>query len=176
MNDSREAIAILFHAFCLREWRVSNGSETGTADCDFNCNNALSSALSHTTMLSSTHCCEDPEMGPIWCRILALKFLIDVQRREGPSLNDYFSITSTVYPELLTVYKEEYCSPASTASVERSFSIQGCYMHPRRSCLKDDTIRVVMVIRANCALGEKSGWYNMLLDHIKKKTMIRTDH
>ena len=72
MNDSREAIAILFHAFCLREWRVSNGSETGTADCDFNCNNAPSSALSHTTMLSSTYCCEDPEMGPIWCRIFAL--------------------------------------------------------------------------------------------------------
>ena len=50
----------------------------------------------------------------------ALKSLIDVQRRGGLSLNDYFSLTSTVYPELLTVDKEEHCSPASTASDERS--------------------------------------------------------
>ena len=54
-------------------------------------------------------------------------------------------------------------------------SVQDCYTHPRRSCLKADTTRDRTIIRVNCALGEKSSWYNMLLDHIKKKT-IRIDH
>lgn len=33
-------------------------------------------------------------------------------------------------------------------------SVQGCYTHPRRSCLKAYIIRDGMIIRVNCALGK----------------------
>lgn len=106
----------------------------------------------------------------------ALRFLVDYEAREGLTLDEYFRFTSSLYPELTIVYKQEYCSPASTASVERSFSVQGCYMQPRRSSMKGSTIRDLMMIRMNIALGERSGWANGLLDYIKTKTLIEVDH
>jgi len=101
-----------------------------------------------------------------------IPFMKDHATRDCKSMSGYLNLMSRVYPILWEVYCNEYSLPASTAAVERSFSIQGYMMTARRNRLMPSTIRNMMIVRMNCILSEKNGWSADLDKHIMQKTCI----
>ena len=102
----------------------------------------------------------------------AYSFMQDYANRRFLSLHDYMRLCSSKYPILAGIYWSEYSYPASTAAVERSFSVQGYIMTDRRNRLQPTTIRNVMLLRMNTILGRKDKWYEDMNEYIKEKTRV----
>lgn len=102
----------------------------------------------------------------------AFSFMEDYGNRRFLSLNDYMRLCSSRYPILAEIYSSEYSYPASTAAVERSFSVQGYIMTDRRNRLQPTTIRNIMLLRMNTILGRKDTWYDDMNEYIKEKTRV----
>ena len=64
---------------------------------------------------------------------------------------------------------------SSYAAVERAFSVQGCFLQPRRNQLSLATVKSLMTIKINCMLAEKNGWEDNLLSYLQSSTEILAD-
>lgn len=71
----------------------------------------------------------------------AVEFAHQRDRRRYKPVSKYLQQHSTAFPTLYLVYQYLFCQPASSAAVERSFSVQGCFMLGRRNgkCYKKNT-------------------------------------
>ena len=63
----------------------------------------------------------------------AVEFVHQRDRRRYKPVSKYLQQHSTAFPTLYLVYQYLFCQPASSAAVERSFSVQGCLMLGRRN-------------------------------------------
>lgn len=99
-------------------------------------------------------------------------FVSDFPERRSIHLSQYMELCSTIFPILSEVYQNEICCPASTAAVERSFSIQGYYMSCKRASMSPATIRATMILRMNTVLGIRDGWRDEMESYIEKRTAI----
>lgn len=102
----------------------------------------------------------------------AYSFMQDYGNRRFLSLHDYMCLCNSKFPILAGIYSSEYSYPASTAAVERSFSVQGYMMTDRRNKLLPKTIRNAMLLRMNTILGRKDTWYGDMNEYIKEKTRV----
>lgn len=64
----------------------------------------------------------------------------------------FWKTNEHVYPTLSKIAKKYLCVPASSAPVERLFSIAGKIFKPDRMQLKDDTFETLMIIKCNSTL------------------------
>lgn len=87
----------------------------------------------------------------------ALLYLKERRMRIGTTAKEYMRENSSLFPELKRVYDDIFCCPASSAAVERAFSVQGCMMVPKRNGLKQETIRLMMMIRMNSVFVRRNG-------------------
>lgn len=67
---------------------------------------------------------------------------------------------------------ERVLLPASTAAIERSFSIQGYKMTDRRNIIQQTTIRNAMLLRMNTILARKDKGYEDMNEYTKEKTRV----
>ena len=88
----------------------------------------------------------------------ATLYVKDYDRRVGLSISEYLSTSSNNYKHLKLLYQDYTCKPATSAAVERSFSVQGCFLSPRKMKATLHTNRYQMIIKINCLLAEKYGW------------------
>ena len=102
----------------------------------------------------------------------ARRYLIRYQQRLGITTATYLSHHCNEFPNLKKIFADLSSQPASSASVERSFSVQGCFLLPRRNRLGLQTVRKLMVIRMNYILGEKFGWLNDLEEYLDQSSIV----
>lgn len=105
----------------------------------------------------------------------AIRFMVERPFRYGITVPKYLRENSKLFPELIEVYEDLFSSPASTAAVERSFSVQGCFMVPRRNRLRIDTIRNMMLIRMNSLLASRTGKESQFMDYVINHSMKPAD-
>ena len=74
--------------------------------------------------------------------------------------------------QLKKTYKNLMCLPATSSSVERSFSVHGCFLTSRRMNLSLKTMAYLMLIRMNFVLAERQGWEKELQQYIDTKARI----
>lgn len=97
----------------------------------------------------------------------ALMYVTQYHRRVGITVSEYIRNNSHRYPYLCEIYRDLCSCPASSAAVERSFSVQGCILSPRRDRLSLMTTKELMIIRMNTILSEKYGWFEELAEVIE---------
>lgn len=101
----------------------------------------------------------------------AVEFIHLRGRRRYKPVSRYLQQHSATFPTLYRIYQYLFCQPASSAAVERSFSVQGCFMLGRRNRMKQTTIRDLMMIRMNCLflkrIGEEDQLIRYIMDHSK---------
>lgn len=74
--------------------------------------------------------------------------------------------TSTIYPLLYKIYQFFFSQPASSASVERSFSVQNSFLTPSRNRLMPGHVKMMLFIKMNYKMAKKNGWERELLDYM----------
>ena len=74
---------------------------------------------------------------------------------------------------LATIYRDQVCQVASSAAVERSFSVQSLILQPRRSCLSTDTLRCLMRVKQNSTCCEKSGRLALLRHYLSEYDYLK---
>ena len=62
---------------------------------------------------------------------------------------DYWKINYINYPTLAKLANKPLSTPATSAPVERLFSIAGKVFRPKRCSLKDDTFEKLLMIKCN---------------------------
>lgn len=85
------------------------------------------------------------------------------------SLSGYMASSSQVLPHLHALYEFLFIQPASSASVERSFSIQNQIQTGSRNQLGCKTIRNLLFIKMNYSIAKKCGWKNDMLSFLHAK-------
>ena len=85
----------------------------------------------------------------------------------GVDCNEYFETRKHRYSVLYDAYKKIVCVPSSSAAVERSFSIQGIIQSAIRSRLNTNTVRRLLIIRANLAFMKDTPYYNHFTRYLK---------
>ena len=99
----------------------------------------------------------------------AVEFVHQRDRRRFKPASIFLHQHSTAFPTLYRVYQYLFCQPASSAAVERSFSVQGCFMLGRRNRMKLTTVRDLMMMRMNCLflkrIGEEDQLVRYIMDH-----------
>ena len=73
------------------------------------------------------------------------------------------------------MYKKFVCIPSSSASVERSFSIQGLIQTSTRNRLKPSTIANILTVRVNLAFMKKTSYYCDYLYWVHNSDRLRED-
>jgi len=106
------------------------------------------------------------------CQTEVFLFIEKTYERVGISTMEYLERNSYDFGRLKGIYEDLMCRPASSAAVERSFSVQGLFMNQRRSRMSDDMIRNLMMIRANYFFAERNDWESNLLDYIERNSMV----
>lgn len=100
-------------------------------------------------------------------------------RRRGSILSETYRDEVGLIAEK---FQELFSLPASSAAVERAFSVQGCFLQPRRSNMSLKTVKNLMMIRMNCLLASKNGWEENLLAFLqssvekKRKKWVIVDY
>lgn len=102
----------------------------------------------------------------------ATLYVKDYNRRVGLTISEYLSTSSNNYKLLKDLYKDYACKPATSAAVERSFSVQGCFLSPRKMTQGLETTRFKMIIKMNCLLAARFGWDEQLKKYIARKAII----
>ena len=102
-----------------------------------------------------------------------LTYLGDTDSRIGISVNQYFIFNSWKYQMLATIYRDQICQVASSAAVERSFSVQSLILQPRRSCLSTDTLRCLLRVKQNSTCCEKSGRLALLRHYLSEYDYLK---
>lgn len=105
-------------------------------------------------------------------RVEALNYVMDYRQRVGISVSSYFRVTGDKCMQLKKIYKNLMCLPATSSSVERSFSVHGCFLTSRRMNLSLKTMAYLMLIRMNYILAERQGWEQELQQYIDTKARI----
>lgn len=105
-------------------------------------------------------------------RVEALDYVMDYRQRLGISVSSYFRVTGDKCMRLKKIYKNLMCLPATSSSVERSFSVHGCFLSSRRMNLSLKTMAYLMLIRMNFVLAERQGWERELQQYIDTKARI----
>ena len=105
-------------------------------------------------------------------RVEALDYVMDYKQRLGISVSSYFRVSGEKYVQLKKTYKNLMCLPATSSSVERSFSVHGCFLTSRRMNLSLKTMAYLMLIRMNFVLAERQGWEKELQQYIDTKARI----
>lgn len=105
-------------------------------------------------------------------KVEAFDYVMDYKQRVGISVSSYFRVTDKEYVQLKIIYKNLMCLPATSSSVERSFSVHGCFLSSRRMNLSLKTMAYLMLIRMNFILAERQGWENQLQQYIDTKARI----
>lgn len=105
-------------------------------------------------------------------RVEALDYVMDYRQRLGISVSSYFRVNGEKYVQLKKTYKNLMCLPATSSSVERSFSVHGCFLTSRRMNLSLKTMAYLMLIRMNYVLAERQGWEKELQQYIDTKARI----
>ena len=85
----------------------------------------------------------------------------------GVDCKEYFETRKHRYSVLYDAYKKIVCVPSSSAAVERSFSIQGIIQSAIRSRLNTNTVRRLLIIRANLAFMKDTPYYNHFTRYLK---------
>ena len=62
---------------------------------------------------------------------------------------EFFKKKAKEYPRLLVLVPQVLCAPASTACVERLFSVAGCILTARRMSLTDDNFENQLFLSVN---------------------------
>ena len=101
----------------------------------------------------------------------ARRFIVQYRRRVGIRMATYIGQHSNAFPHLKKLFEDLSSRPSSSASVERSFSVQGCFLLPRRNNMTLQTLKELMIIRMNCLLAEKHGWLPQLEDYIDHRSV-----
>ena len=91
------------------------------------------------------------------------EFLLDDYRN---NLHNYMRLSSTYFPLLHQLYEFFFSQPASSASVERSFSIQNSFLVPSRNRLSAKNVKTILFIKMNYILAKKNGWEIELLNYL----------
>lgn len=94
--------------------------------------------------------------GHIFCEVT--RFMNE--RGYRSSLATYMSISSQLLPHLYALYQFLFIQPASSASVERSFSILNHIQTGSRNRIGCTTLRNLLFIKMNYSIGKKCGWRN----------------
>lgn len=81
-------------------------------------------------------------------------------------IKSYFASRGSSYSVLLDMYKKYACIPSSSASVERSFSIQGLVQTTIRNRLSASTIANILIVRANLSFIKNTSLYSKYLSWI----------
>ena len=102
----------------------------------------------------------------------AMEYILQRRDRMGISVFQFFKQNSQFYQELTQIFRDICSMPASSASVERSFSVQGCFLQARRSNLDSATVSRMMLIRMNCLLAEKNGTMSRIVDYIVNRSNV----
>lgn len=102
----------------------------------------------------------------------AMNYVLTRRERMGISVFQYFKQNSKFYPELTQIFRDLCSMPASSASVERSFSVQGCFLQARRNNLDSANVSRMMLIRMNCLLAEKNGTMSQIVDYIMNRSNV----
>jgi hypothetical protein len=68
---------------------------------------------------------------------------------KSPNVLSYWSSKATIYPILTKMVKDILSVPASSAPIERIFSISSFLMRPHRSSLNDRNLQNLMILKAN---------------------------
>ena len=82
------------------------------------------------------------------------------------NLHSFMEYTSTIYPLLYKIYLFFFSQPASSASVERSFSVQNSFLTPSRNRLMPGHVKMMLFIKMNYKMAKKNGWERELLDYM----------
>ena len=105
-------------------------------------------------------------------RVEVLDYVMDYRQRVGISVSSYFRVSSKKYMHLKRIYKNLMCLPVTSSSVERSFSVHGCFLSSRRMNLSLKAMTYSMLIRMNFVLAERQGWEKQLQQYIDTKARI----
>ena len=105
-------------------------------------------------------------------RVEVLDYVMDYRQRVGISVSSYFRVSSKKYMHLKRIYKNLMCLPVTSSSVERSFSVHGCFLTSRRMNLSLKAMTYSMLIRMNFVLAERQGWEKELQQYIDTKARI----
>ena len=71
----------------------------------------------------------------------ALVFLKLHRKRRGTTLNEFLDQYRDEVGLIAEKFQELFSLPASSAAVERAFSVQGCFLQPRRSNMSLKTVK-----------------------------------
>ena len=88
------------------------------------------------------------------------QFISDKKYRKD--IHSFMNHSNTRYPILFRIYKELFIQPSSSASVERSFSVQNAFHLPQRNRLHQNTVKMILFNRINKNAIVKCGWENEL--------------
>lgn len=99
-------------------------------------------------------------------QIEALCYLKLYRSRKGLTIEEFLELHEDKVKNIANKFQELFSLPASSAAVERSFSVQGCFLSPRRGLMGLSTIKNLMTIRMNFLLAERNGWEQALISHI----------
>lgn len=97
----------------------------------------------------------------------AIVFLKLHRKRKGTTMDDFLELHRDEVGMIANKFQELFSLPASSAAVERAFSVQGCFLQPRRNQLSLATVKSLMTIKMNCMLAEKNGWVDTLLSYLQ---------
>lgn len=105
-------------------------------------------------------------------RAEALLFIKDYKKRIGIHVKEYMKIYSTSFPVLSPLFDQLICQVASSAAVERSFSVHGRLLVPHRNRLGEESVREVLQINQNIKCAQRFGNMSKLLSFIKNYEKI----
>lgn len=97
----------------------------------------------------------------------AIVFLKLHRKRRGITMDEFLNTHAEQVGLITSKLQELFSLPASSAAVERSFSVQGCFLQPRRNQLSLATVKNLMMIKINCMLAAKNGWEDNLLNYLQ---------
>ena len=92
-----------------------------------------------------------------------IEFLLDDFRY---NLHNYMRVSSSYFPLLNGLYEFFYSQPASSASVERSFSMQNSFLVPSRNRMSLRNVKTLLFIKMNYVLAKKNGWEIELMNYL----------
>ena len=105
-------------------------------------------------------------------KVEAFDYIMDYKERVGISVSSYLRVIDKKYVQLKKIFKNLMCLPATSSSVERSFSVHGCFLSSRRMNLSLKTMAYLMLIRMNYILAERQGWEKQLQQYIDMKARV----
>lgn len=92
------------------------------------------------------------------------KYINDKKYRH--TVHDAMTTGKYLYPILYELYKHFFNTPASSAAVERSFSMQNRLVSPSRNRLTQSGVRDLLFIKMNVLSSRRSKWFDDMLKYL----------